>query len=114
MKKDANLRQSEILFYVFACHLSLMIIITLCFYFSDSFRKDLIELIFSLTQNDLTGSFYIWILGTIFVVIGFPIVLIEITLGYLCKNAIYAVFLIMAFKETGLIITFYISKLFLK
>ncbi|KAL4444483.1 hypothetical protein ABPG74_016776 [Tetrahymena malaccensis] len=76
----------------------------------EPFRVWYIDLIYQLKENNLQAYVTVFFVGLICLIVGIPIFIIETMIGYIVKPLIYGILLIVAFKMTGLSITFLLGR----
>lgn len=80
------------------------------FTFVEPFRLWYINLIYSLKENSISAYVSVFLVGLFCLLVGIPIFILEMVIGYLVKPLIYGILLIVGFKMTGLSLAFLLGR----
>ncbi|KAL4491819.1 hypothetical protein ABPG72_006074 [Tetrahymena utriculariae] len=107
--RDESLHK-RILIIAAVIYMMMFLALLIVFASVEPFRVWYIDLIYQLKENNLEAYVTVFFVGLICLIVGIPIFIIETMIGYIVKPLIYGILLIVAFKMTGLSITFLLGR----
>ncbi|EAS02971.1 SNARE associated protein (macronuclear) [Tetrahymena thermophila SB210] len=107
--RDESLHK-RILIIAAVIYMMMFLALLIVFAAVEPFRVWYIDLIYQLKENNIQAYVTVFFVGLICLIVGIPIFIIETMIGYIVKPLIYGILLIVAFKMTGLSITFLLGR----
>lgn len=112
-KKGPSLSKLEIILLIF--YFIIVIALALTISFDESLKKELFHYLTEIRNNlSLKWYFILFGIGVILTIIGFPIAMYELSIGYILESFFVALFLDISFKMIGVTVIFLTSRYLFK